>query len=153
LSLTNIDDNNELSDKYSSMGYRLRLDPPQSMMNTQSIDIGTKLNLLRGTKLDLYLEGNLSLINLEWTGVLLQQVVTIENNTWFNDVVMGKPDIVLNTASHEHFLDWGAGYGLGINYYFNSFLIIGANGHYNHYQNDAQNLLTWGIKLGIKLGK
>ena len=152
LDITSLDKDNELSDKYY-VGGKMRLDPPYSMMNTKSLDVGVQLYLLRGSKLGLYIEGNLSLVKLEWTGVLLQQLVTIENNAWLNNVSTGKPDIVLNTPSHEHFLDWGVGYGIGVNYYLNSFLTVGANGHYNYYLHDAQNIVTWNIRLGIKIGK
>jgi hypothetical protein len=152
LDISSLDKNNELSVQYSSVGSKIRLDPPKSMMNTKSLDMGAQFYLLRGSKLGLYIEGNISLVKLEWIGTPIGQIITVENKAWFN-IATGKPDILLITPAQEHFLDWGLGYGIGLNYYLNSFLTIGANGHYNDYAHDAQNIVTWNFRLGVKLGK
>ncbi len=153
LSLESIGTQNVLSEQYSSVGSKIRLDPPKSMMNTKNLDLGVQYYIVKGTKLGLYLEGNLSLVKLEWTGLTSQQLITIENDFWFNNVSSGKPDILLTINRQEHFLDWGLGYGIGINYYLSPFITLGANGHYNGYFNSAQNIVTWSAKLGFKLNK
>jgi hypothetical protein len=153
LSTSSVGMQNQLSEQYSSVGSKIRLDPPKSMMNTKNLDLGVQFYVVKGTKLGLYVEGNLSLVKLEWTGLIAEQIITINNDFWFNRVSSGKPDLLLYTNAQEHFLDWGLGYGIGLNYYLSSFLTLGANGHYNGYFNSAQNMVTWSVKFGIKLSK
>lgn len=144
--------NNELL----GIGSELHYDPPFSIINETHVDLGTKISVLRKGKFVYYIEGNVSLVKLEVSGTSATRNVYINNESWVNDseVFMGPRvlrEVGLITSFQDHFLDVGYGYGLGIDYYFYDYLTIGANGHYNQYLNDAQNFVTWGLKMCLKL--
>jgi hypothetical protein len=151
-----INNDDLINKKLLDIGSELHYAPPFSIINEAHFDLGTKISILRRGKFVYYIEGNLSLVNLEVSGTSSSRNVYINNESWVNDpeVFMGPRvlrEVGLTTSFQDHFLDFGYGYGLGIDYALYDYLIIGANGHYNQYFNDAQNFVTWGIKIGLKI--
>ncbi len=140
-----------------SIGSEQHYDPPFFIISQKNVDIGLNIRIYKSKKIEYYVEGNLSLAKLELSGTAAQRDVYVNAESWVNDknvfVGLQIPPrlVVLETPSQDHFLDFGFGYGVGIDYKFFDYFTIGANGHYNEYLNDAQNFVTWGIRLGLKI--
>lgn len=150
LDINDIFHNTDLqNDKLNSIGSSYSYDPPFSIINETHFDLGANISLLKKGKFNYYIQGNLSLVKLEVTGTSTNKNVYINNESWVNQPE--RVEVGLMTSFQDHFLDLGYGYGIGIDYNLYDYFIIGANGHYNQYLNDAQNFVTWGFKLGLKI--
>ena len=147
IDLSNQDNNNELVDKYVYPGSKTRYDPPHAINNSTCLDLGLNIKILQMGKMVLYGEGNIGFVNVEWTGVLKQQVLKIDSPAFISGIFL--EEVVLNTTSHEHFLDLGYGFGLGINYKLKDALGFGINLHTNSYLNDAQNIIRWSGSIQV----
>lgn len=145
------------NDRLLNLGSEQHYDPPFNLINQTNADIGINVRIYKNLKFEYYIEGNLSLTKLEVTGSSTQKDIYINTESWVNDqnVIFGTQSpprlVVLEVPFQDHFIDLGFGYGVGIDYNLYDYFTIGVNGHYNQYLNDAQNFVTWGIRLGLKI--
>ncbi len=145
-----------INERLHDIGSSISYDPPYAMINEEHIDLGIHLTVFANEKFSYYIEGNLSLVKMEMTVPSTFLDVYINNESWINDPeIFTGPRVLrrvgLITSFQDHFLDFGLGYGVGVDYQLRNYLSIGANGHYNQYQNDAQNFITWGFRVGLKI--
>jgi hypothetical protein len=154
IDIDNFINNGEIiNERLLKFGSEFHYDPPFNMINEFHIDLGASLNIYKTTKFNYYIEGNLSIVKMEVVGTILTRSVYINEESWINNLGPERKlnEVIILSNFQDHFLDYGFGYGFGIDYNLYEYFTIGANSHYNQYMNDAQNFVTWGLRLSLKI--